>query len=234
MTPNIETRHVTERPEFRSLDGGRTLIAHGYAAVYNVLSRDLGGFREQVLPSAFTKTLQEADVRAYQDHNHALFLGRTSSGTLQLRSDDHGLYYEVTLPDTTAGRDAAALLERGDMVGSSFGFTTHRGSQRTEVDDDGNSIRSLIDVGLHHVSPLTETPAYDEATTALAMRSLAASHNLDLDRLLQAAASNSLADMLQERSADDNETDNDDTEETEPTGPGKTHPVRVRRYRRYS
>lgn len=229
---NVETRHIAERPEFRSLENGRKLVAAGYAAVYNVRSVPFaGGVREVVKPSAFTKTLQETDVRAYQDHNHALFLGRTSSGTLRLRSDDHGLAYEIDLPDTTVGRDAAVLLERGDMVGSSFGFTVHKGSQRTDVDEDGVVVRSLLDVGLHHVSPLTETPRYDEATSMLVMRSLAASNDLDLDRLLEAAENNSLAEMLTRNSE---ETSNDDTEPIDTEGPAASHPRRVRRNRRYS
>lgn len=233
MTMNLETRHLTERPEFRSLDGGRKLVATGYAAVYNVLSKTFpNGLKERVLPSAFTKTLQETDVRAYQDHNHALFLGRTSSGTLRLRSDDYGLAYEIDLPDTTAGRDAAVLLERGDMIGSSFGFTTHRGSQRTKI-EDGVAVRSLIDVGLHHVSPLTEIPAYDEATTALALRSMAASdESLDLNRLLAATDPFSLADAVQQRTGEDTSNDETDTDNT--TRPDNLHPVRVRRNRRYS
>jgi hypothetical protein len=37
-------------------------------------------------------------------------------------ADDHGLHYEIDLPDTTLGTDVAELLRRGDISGSSLGF----------------------------------------------------------------------------------------------------------------
>jgi len=74
----------------------------GYAAVYNRLSLDLGGFREEIMPGAFDRILNrqrgKADVVALFNHDSNIVLGRTSSGTLELSSDEKGLRYVVTPP----------------------------------------------------------------------------------------------------------------------------------------
>src|ERR1700678_3439794 len=72
----------------------------GYAAVFNSLSKDLGGFKEVIRPGSFQRSIQaNSDVRA--TYNHGTLLGRTASGTLKLNEDARGLAFELQLPDTT-------------------------------------------------------------------------------------------------------------------------------------
>ncbi len=103
---------------------GRAAIV-GYAAVYNRLSLDLGGFKEEILPGAFDKILGrqrgKGDVVALFNHDSNIVLGRTSSGTLELSSDEKGLRYVVTPPVSRA--DVLELIQRRDVRGSSFAFT---------------------------------------------------------------------------------------------------------------
>ena len=226
---NIETRHLAERPEFRSDGTGKNIVAAGYAALFNVRSKDLGGFVEVVLPSAFTKTLQETNVRAYQDHNRALYLGCTENGTVRLATDNRGLHYEIDLPDTSVGRDAAALLERRDMTGSSFGFKSHGGTSTVAVESDGTLLRSLRDVALHHVSPLTEEPAYQGTNVELAFRSIALAGGVDLEELTAARENGGNIAELFQRST---ESTNDDNGTNEQGTRPPTHRSKVRRYRR--
>jgi HK97 family phage prohead protease len=75
---NIERRTITNTFEVRN-EGDKTTIV-GYAAVFNSLSQNLGGFVEQVQPGAFKKTLQEADVRALFNHDPNIVLGRNKAG----------------------------------------------------------------------------------------------------------------------------------------------------------
>lgn len=163
---DIERRQLNEGLELRAKDGGgKTLV--GYAAVFDSLSEDLGGFREIIKPGAFDRALKERqDVRALVNHDNSLLLGRTASGTLRLSTDSRGLKYEVDLPDTTAARDVAESIRRGDISGSSFGFRTIADAWPKV---DGLVTREVLDLELLDVSPVTY-PAYP--ATQVSMRAL--------------------------------------------------------------
>ena len=104
------------------------LKLRGYAIVYNSLSEPLYGdlFRERINRGAFTKSLLENDQVCLWGHDTRYVLGRKSSGTLILREDDKGLYFEVSLPNTTWARDLKESVDRGDIKQMSFGFKVVR------------------------------------------------------------------------------------------------------------
>ncbi len=151
-----------ERRALRGLElrtnGGAPKIT-GYAAVFNMMSEDLGFFREIIMPGAFDRALREGhDVRALWNHNPDVVLGRTKSGTLALSVDEKGLLVSITPPDTQAARDVVESIKRGDVDGMSFGFRTLGDNWRTE---EGEQIRELTDVELVDVSPVA-FPAYPQ------------------------------------------------------------------------
>ena len=185
----IERRTANEGVELR--EEGDTLTAVGYAATFDRFSQNLGGFVEQIRSNAFVSTLKQADVRALFNHEPDHLLGRSTTGTLRLSEDDHGLHYEVDLPNTTLGRDVAELLRRGDISGSSFGFRTI--SDEWGETDDGYPLRTLTEVALRDVGPVT-FPAY--TSTEASLRSLADDRNLDLTVLIEAAEANSLRALI--------------------------------------
>ena len=153
---------------------GQTAIV-GYAAKYNVLSLDLGGFREMILPGAFAKVLErqrgKQDVVALFNHDSNIVLGRTSSGTLELSSDDKGLKYSVTPPATRA--DIVELIARRDVKGSSFAFTVGKDGESFAT-EAGGAVRSIREVSaLYDVGPVLH-PAYLSSTSAISMRSFEA------------------------------------------------------------
>ncbi|MAS42238.1 MAG: HK97 family phage prohead protease [Rhodobacteraceae bacterium] len=140
----------------------------GYAALFDSLSHNLGGFVERVQPGAFARSLGEApDVVALFHHDARAVLGRTRSGTLRLAEDSRGLQFELDVANTTAGRDVLESVGRGDITGASFAFKARRDAW-TET-DDGTPLRTLIDVDLLDVT-ITPAPAYPE--TSVARRSL--------------------------------------------------------------
>ena len=108
--PNApEQRTVDVNVEQMRTEGN---TVHGHASVFNVLSEDLGGFRERIAPGAFTGVL-DADVRLLVNHDPDRILARTKSGTLRMSQDDTGLAFEAELPTpptpaTCANRYSAA------------------------------------------------------------------------------------------------------------------------------
>jgi HK97 family phage prohead protease len=162
----MEKRTLTERAEVRSADGSRMLV--GYAAVFNSEAVIAGAFREKIMPGAFSKAIKSGDIRALFNHDSSQVLGRTKSGTLRLSEDDHGLRYEVDLPETQAGRDLTVSMDRGDIDGSSFGFSVPRGGDDWDYEAE-LPLRTVREVELYEVSPVT-FPAYDD--TSIALRSL--------------------------------------------------------------
>ncbi|MCG5239534.1 HK97 family phage prohead protease [Azospirillum doebereinerae] len=167
---DIERRaFVVEGLELRSSDGGaRRLVGH--AAVFNQLSDDLGGFREQIAAGAFAEAIGKDDVRALFNHDPNFVLGRTASNTLTLAEDARGLLIDIVMPDTQTVRDlVVAPIERGDVSQMSFAFGVRPGGQDWAKDDEGRNIRTLKRLRLFDVSPVT-FPAYPQ--TDVAVRSL--------------------------------------------------------------
>lgn len=173
-------------------------ILEGHAAVFNKISRNLGGFVEQVAPTAFDETISDTpDVRALFNHDPSLILGRTTAGTLRISTDNSGLYYSIDVPDTTVGRDLTISVERGDITQSSFGFFAIRDSWGQT--NDGYPLRTLEQVSINDgdVSPVTY-PAYTQTDSGLAeaVRSLAEVRGLSIRDAVELAKANDLASLL--------------------------------------
>lgn len=179
----LEQRTTRGTVEFRAAKPGKKMPGmQGYALKFKKRSQDLGGFYEDIAPTAVNKSLgDKLDVLARQHHRDEYLLGRTGAGTLALRKDDVGLIYDVAeLPDTTFGRDLAVQLERGDIAHSSFAF--HAMEDDWSTTEDGTPLRTLVSIRLVDVAPVV-TPAYLD--TSAAVRSLAAHLDRDLEDITE-------------------------------------------------
>lgn len=114
--------------------------------------RDYAG-TETIARTAFDSVLSD-DVVAVVNHDMSQLLGRTSSKTLRLVPDTHGLAFELDLPDTTLGRDVRALVERGDLAGMSFSAEVGT-VERTESGVIHTGFKRLFDVSV------VTMPAYE-------------------------------------------------------------------------
>ena len=151
-----------------SEDGGVKQVAW-YASVFDSPSENMWGVTEFVGRRAFTKTLQEHDIRALFNHNPDLVLGRNKADTLKLTVDLKGLRASVTPPDTQWARDLMVSVERGDVSAGSFGFQVLKDDVREGP--DGTLIRELKEVRLFDVSLVTY-PAYPGTDGTASVRSL--------------------------------------------------------------
>lgn len=156
--------------QFRAEDEGNAKTIEGYFAVFGENYELWPGATESVAPDAFDGTLA-GDIRALIDHETSMVLGRTKAGTLELRTDSHGLWGKVTINENDT--DAMNLYERvkrGDVDQCSFGFDIE--SEDTEYHDDGSVHWTIRKVRLYEVSVCT-FPAYESTSVSARRRDYA-------------------------------------------------------------
>lgn len=149
-------------------DGGLTgmVTPFGVETVIGDLKR--GGFREEIAPGTFTKTLQERAVVLIHNHDTAMPMASTAvpegqEGHLSLTQESDGFRACAPQPiDTTYTGDVRKLANAG-ILGMSFGFEVTKDDWFT---DDGRAAnpqagtkRVIREVKLHEVTT-TAFPAY--------------------------------------------------------------------------
>jgi uncharacterized protein len=163
--------------EFRAEQEDDKLRFKGYAAVFDSLSENLGGFRERIAKGAFGESVLKDDVRALFNHDANYVIGRNKSGSLRLLEDSKGLYFEAEAPETQWARDLAVSVNRGDINQCSFGFYALEDDWQIEAGED---IRTLKRCQLFDVSIVTY-PAY--AQTSASIRSIAEARKQEIEKL---------------------------------------------------
>lgn len=159
-----ETRTSNGMIEVR--EEGDGMVFEGYAAVFDSPSQPLP-FIEKIERGAFSRSLRSRnDIKLLWNHDTSAVLGSTRAKTLTLTEDDRGLRVRGVLPNTTAGRDAAELLRRGDVDAMSFGFTVIKDAWSSD-----GSERTLKSVRLHEVS-IVAFPAYTGTAGTTSVRNL--------------------------------------------------------------
>lgn len=137
----------------------------GYGAVFNKQYKVMG-FKEQVSPGAFTKTLVDnPDIRGMFNHSPDFLLGRTKSGTMTVEEDKRGLHYEI-LADAQDPQAAsvARKIQRGDVDGSSMAFFVHQ--EEWEEKGGKPTLRTIKEVELIETGPVT-MPASPSTTSKI-------------------------------------------------------------------
>lgn len=158
-TRDFKTKFKITRAE----ESSDEMIIEGYFALYEIETELFPGVFEIINKGAFDGTLNN-DVRALWNHNSQYVLGRNKNGTLELKTDDKGLYAIVKLPGTNYAEDLHLLISRGDVDQCSFGFNI-LDEELEELANGGYRWR-IKEVDLHEVSVVT-FPQY-ENTSVLA------------------------------------------------------------------
>ncbi|TXS30733.1 hypothetical protein EAO71_20270 [Streptomyces sp. ms191] len=189
MTEQQERRFTRGLVEVRAAGGARTI--GGYAAKFNTLSRNLGGFVERIDPAFFAKSEGDGWPEALARYNHDdnRLLGTTDAKTLRLVTDGTGLDYSVDVP--ASREDVYELVQRGDVRRSSFAFYTF--ADDWGMTEQGFPVRTLLSGQLVDVAPVN-TPAYLDTSTGL--RSLADKAGAELEEIRAAAEAGDLQQFL--------------------------------------
>ena len=136
------------------------MIIEGYFALYENETELFEGVHEIISRGAFDNTLNN-DIRALWNHNTQYVLGRNKSGSLELKTDEKGLYASIRLPKTQYAQDLYELVKRGDVDQCSFGFNI-TGEDVEELASGGYRWR-INEADLHEVSVVT-FPAYENTS----------------------------------------------------------------------
>lgn len=219
MNGESERRFTRGLVEVRAAGESRTI--GGYAAKFNTLSRNLGGFVERIDPGFFAKSEGDGwpEAMARYNHDDNMLLGTTSAGTLRLATDGTGLDYSVDVP--AARGDVYELVQRGDVQRSSFAFYTFEDDWG--MTEQGFPVRTLLSGQLVDVAPVN-TPAYLDTSSGL--RSLAARAGAELAEVRAAADEGALGKFLAAP------THSTTIETPAPGGQGAPHPLVAVRQRR--
>lgn len=160
-------------------DGGESRIIEGYALKFGVRSRllcDWWDYYFEVLEpgSVIREMLDCCDIKLTMFHNRQLILARSNKGvgTLNYEVDEIGVKFWAEMPKTVDGDKALELVQRGDIAGCSFIYSTDEGDSENAVSYErlDEKTESGEDILLRHVKridavydfTLTTDPAYEQ------------------------------------------------------------------------
>ena len=151
----------TRMTEFRNLSKDE-MILEGYAVTFEnptaLFERRGVKFLETVDKNAFSKTRMKDCCLKYNHSDHVPILARCRGGSMELKTDDTGLFFRAVLFDTQSARDVYKLVENGALDKCSFSFTlAENGSEYDRI----THTRKLMHIAdLWDVS-VADIPAYD-------------------------------------------------------------------------
>ncbi len=154
-TAQFKTREETETGD---------LILSGYFIKFDEVTELWPGYFEVIKREGVEKAIQNADVRALFNHDDSLVLGRTGNGTVILGVDEIGLFGDIIInKEDPQAIGAYARVQRGDVIGCSFGFIPIK--IETEERADGSYLDTILELEIFEVSPCT-FPAYPQTEIA--------------------------------------------------------------------
>lgn len=180
---NYERSFIPGQVEYRAAEDGEGMgEVFGYALKWGV-EYDMGWYREKIDRNALSNA-DMSDVRILDNHESHLVLGRTKSGTASVGTDEVGMWYRASLPDSPNGQNMKESLKRGDIDASSWGFRIRTDETGRRIGDkwekrDGIEIRTITDISVvFDASPVT-FPANPDTSAAKRSRDMAFSEKRD-------------------------------------------------------
>lgn len=169
MNPSLELRSFLQGIELRSVakQGFLTDGLKGYAVVYGTESRDMGGWKEVIARGAMADSLKKGlDVRLLYQHDSKQPMARESAGTLMLREDSKGVYFEADLTDNSLNRDVISNVKARNLDAMSFGMPYGSVTAKWERSADKKyDVRTVTKADVVEISVVTWA-AYEDTTLA--------------------------------------------------------------------
>lgn len=162
-------------------DGGESRVIEGYALKFGVRSRLLCDwwdcYYEVLEPGCVTREMLDAqDIKLTMFHDRQLILARSNKGegTLNYEVDAVGVKFWAEMPHTVDGDKALELVQRGDIAGCSFCYSTdeqdsenavsyERIDEKTEGGED-ILVRHVKRIDAVYDFTLAADPAYEQTS----------------------------------------------------------------------
>lgn len=172
----LRVREATE-------EGSESRTIEGYALKFGVRSRLLcdwwNNYYEVLEPGCVTREmLDQQDIKLTMFHDRQILLARSNQGqgTLSYEIDSTGVKFWADMPRTVDGDKALELVQRGDIAGCSFIYSTDEADSENAVSyerlsektDDGEDILLRHVKRIDHVYDFTVTsdPAYEQTNVS--------------------------------------------------------------------
>lgn len=163
--------------------GEESRTIEGYALKFGVRSRllcDWWDYYYEVLePGCVTREmLDRQDIKLTMFHDRQLILARSNkgTGTLNYEVDALGVRFWAEMPHTVDGDKALELVQRGDIAGCSFCYSTDEGDSENAVSYERlkEKTENGEDILLRHVKridnvydfTLAADPAFEQTTVS--------------------------------------------------------------------
>lgn len=147
------------------------MIIEGYAAVFDeetLIGNEEWGFYERIEKGAFDGTMMKDVPLKYNHSDNVPILARTRNKSLELKTDDKGLFIRAELLDTQDNIDMYKRIKAGLIDKMSFAFTVKKDAEEWEKGEIPKRTIKQFD-RLFDVS-VVDVPAYDG--TSIYARSL--------------------------------------------------------------
>lgn len=162
-------------------DGGESRTIEGYALKFGVRSRLLcdwwDNYYEVLEPGCVTREmLDQQDIKLTMFHDRQLILARSNKGvgTLNYEVDAVGVKFWAEMPHTVDGDKALELVQRGDIAGCSFCYSTDEQDsenavsyERIDEKTDGGEdilVRHVKRIDAVYDFTLAADPAYEQTS----------------------------------------------------------------------
>jgi HK97 family phage prohead protease len=182
--------------EIRTIEDSRKI--EGVSIVFNALSNDLGGFREQIIPEAVEGVIEQSDIFFLYNHTSDRgFLARSKFGIGSLKTDvrEDGVYFSFDAPKTALGDEVLEYLKRGDVNQCSFAFAVD--TDMWEKQADGTYIRTITKFKKLYDMSLVDNPAYSQTSACARFAEIKEEERLANERAMKEAEERAAAEALE-------------------------------------